>query len=81
MPQKKGVEKVIIHRYNIYFVSCLSIFFHIVYFLNFLYKDACKFDSGGPFVCDDGYGNAILTGIVSWGEGNICYLYIISTKL
>ena len=31
-------------------------------------KDACQGDSGGPFVCHSD-GKAIITGIVSWGNG------------
>ena len=32
-------------------------------------KDACQGDSGGPLVCNDGGGNAIIAGVVSWGYG------------
>ena len=31
-------------------------------------KDACQGDSGGPLICEVD-GHAVLTGIVSWGEG------------
>ena len=31
-------------------------------------KDACHGDSGGPLVCEN-YGKAVITGVVSWGEG------------
>ena len=31
-------------------------------------KDACQGDSGGPLVCEVG-GEAIITGVVSWGIG------------
>ena len=31
-------------------------------------KDSCQGDSGGPLVCSYG-GTAVLTGVVSWGNG------------
>ena len=31
-------------------------------------KDSCQGDSGGPFVCRDN-GKAVLTGVVSFGQG------------
>ena len=33
-------------------------------------KDSCQGDSGGPYVCSNENGEAILTGIVSFGKGN-----------
>ena len=32
-------------------------------------KDACQSDSGGPLVCQCKCGNAMITGIVSFGQG------------
>ena len=31
-------------------------------------KDACQGDSGGPLVCQNG-NSAVISGVVSWGEG------------
>ena len=31
-------------------------------------KDSCQGDSGGPLVCEYN-GNAVLAGVVSWGDG------------
>ena len=42
-------------------------------------KDSCQGDSGGPYVCSNENGEAILTGIVSFGKGILCmnWVYIL----
>ena len=42
-------------------------------------KDSCQGDSGGPYVCSNENGEAVLTGIVSFGKGILCmnWVYIL----
>ena len=39
-------------------------------------KDSCQGDSGGPYVCSNENGEAILTGIVSFGKGLLCMNWV-----
>ena len=34
----------------------------------YLGRDFCNGDKGGPLVCNDGFDNAVIVGVISWGS-------------
>ena len=59
------------YLFSIFLSAVCLHFLKYICLLTSVHKDSCQGDSGGPYVCDDGTGNAVITGIVSFGKGNM----------